>query len=491
MQVATALQPFTSPQSIAPSVLMTRSPPRIPIGGRIRPGIKVLKKDAKNNPIAAQIYADGLRAGKSFDDIETAIRDKVSTLGNNILIPENVPYFSVFPGDFQNPKVAQQILEKYGEDRGDGVTRLYRFEVVFPADRWELILPHTLKCYTHSELKYWSEFEADGMTRRCMTLAPVAKDPSGTRFVRTWGGRKAVPRPDTDGKCNPEMCPQFQENLCTVTGEFVFYIPGIVGLEAFAVPTRSIYSIKNAMEKLDMIQRGGGRVAGNFGDGVTFRLSKQLKEVSRIDPQDGKAKRVLQELIVLDANVDMVGLLQRPDPQTLHRTGAEHVVILQGPGDVETASTVPAEVRSGGITNSAGVLLPMDQDRRSARIEGDAESPEVTALKRQRTLVKEMVDHIGVTPDEFSKYAIGRWGDAWSRTPTILEAVVRELQNGVAQADGAYQAKIQIHVLLASMKISNGLFGKYAVQKWGADWMKETQAIIFSTTTTPMARSVA
>ena len=60
MQVATALQPFTSPQSIAPSVLMTRSPPRIPIGGRIRPGIKVLKKDAKNNPIAAQIYADGL-----------------------------------------------------------------------------------------------------------------------------------------------------------------------------------------------------------------------------------------------------------------------------------------------------------------------------------------------------------------------------------------------------------------------------------------------
>ena len=258
MQVANPVQTFDPLRASMPSVLMTQARMRIPICGKIRPGIKVLTTAACSNPDAAGIYEAGLRSGKSFDDIEALIKKAVPSLSaTKFLIPYNVPYFSIFPGDFHNPKVARQILDKYGEDRGDGVKRLYAFDVVFPADTWDLILPHSLRCYGFNELKYWSEFEPDGRTMRCMTRAPVAKDTTGARFVRTFGGRKSIPRPDTNGKCDPETCPQFQDESCTVSGEFVFYIPGIVGLEAFSVPTSSIYSLQNAMKKFQMIISGG------------------------------------------------------------------------------------------------------------------------------------------------------------------------------------------------------------------------------------------
>ena len=50
------------------------------------------------------------------------------------------------------PKVADLILAKFGEDRADGVTRLYRFPVVFPADAWQTIMPHALMCYVASQV---------------------------------------------------------------------------------------------------------------------------------------------------------------------------------------------------------------------------------------------------------------------------------------------------------------------------------------------------
>ena len=147
-------------------------------------------------------------------------------------MPKNVPYFTVRRADFAMPEVADLILEKFGEDRGDGVVRLYRFPVVFPADAWQAIMPHALMCYGASQLKYWSEYSPDGRERYCMTFDPVPVDGNGKRTVRIFGGRKHVVRAENGGRCDPETCAEYQAKQCNLTGRFIFLIPGIPSINA-------------------------------------------------------------------------------------------------------------------------------------------------------------------------------------------------------------------------------------------------------------------
>ena len=58
-------------------------------------------------------------------------------------------------------EMARQILDTYGEDRGEG-RRLYRFPVVFPSDQWQTVMPHELAAWGTHEKHYWSEYAADG-----------------------------------------------------------------------------------------------------------------------------------------------------------------------------------------------------------------------------------------------------------------------------------------------------------------------------------------
>lgn len=123
---------------LAPPTLLGQGPVRVPAGGKIRAGIKVLSKKAAEHPKAKAIYERGVAANQSFEAIERAISEEVPEL-KMPLIPKNVPWFTVRPDDFPNPGIADEILTTYGEDRGDGAKRLYRFPVVFPADLWQAV----------------------------------------------------------------------------------------------------------------------------------------------------------------------------------------------------------------------------------------------------------------------------------------------------------------------------------------------------------------
>ena len=101
-------------------------PIRIATGGKIRAGIKVLTKKAAENPQAREIYDQGVDAGHSFEQIEKLISAALPNL-KTPLVPKNVPWFTVRAQDFPNPEIAGQILDAYGEERGDEVKRLYRF----------------------------------------------------------------------------------------------------------------------------------------------------------------------------------------------------------------------------------------------------------------------------------------------------------------------------------------------------------------------------
>ena len=119
-------------QATLPTII-GEAPVRFPIGGKIRAGIKVLTQAAARHPEALLIYEAGVKSGKAFDEIETEITRAAPDL-KYPLVPKNVPYFTVRRSDFAMPEVADLILEKFGEDGGDGLRRLYRFPVVFPAE---------------------------------------------------------------------------------------------------------------------------------------------------------------------------------------------------------------------------------------------------------------------------------------------------------------------------------------------------------------------
>ena len=129
----------------AAPTLLGQGPARIPTGGKIRAGIKVLTKKAAEQPQAKAIYDQGVAAGQSFEQIERAIAEALPNL-KTALVPRNVPWFTVRAQDFPNPEIAREILDAYGEDRGEG-RRLYRFPVVFPSDYWQTVMPHELAAW--------------------------------------------------------------------------------------------------------------------------------------------------------------------------------------------------------------------------------------------------------------------------------------------------------------------------------------------------------
>src|SRR5437764_2205841 len=163
--------------AVSTSILGQRPAMQVPIGGVIRPGIKILTQAAQHNDAARAIYERGCTEGKDFDTIENEIRQAAPNL-KSPLRPANVPYFSVRRGDFPMPELADLLLEKYGETREDGVRRLYRFPVIFAADSWEVLMPHNLQVWAAGKRKYWAEYDDSG-ARRCKTYAAVPKDASG------------------------------------------------------------------------------------------------------------------------------------------------------------------------------------------------------------------------------------------------------------------------------------------------------------------------
>ena len=56
----------TGQQNALPTII-GQTPARFPIGGKIRPGIKVLTQAAGRHPEAALIYEAGVKAGKAFE----------------------------------------------------------------------------------------------------------------------------------------------------------------------------------------------------------------------------------------------------------------------------------------------------------------------------------------------------------------------------------------------------------------------------------------
>jgi len=431
--------------AVAIPTLLGRSAMRIPVGGRIRAGIKVLTRRAAESARAREVYEAGVAEGRGFDAIERQLAAVLPDL-KNPLTPKNVPYFTVRGEDFPNPELARQIMDLYAEDRGDGVLRLYRFPVVFPADAWQHVMPHELVTWTSSERRFWSEYSEDGQTRYCKTYEQPPATGEGRRVVRMFGGRKVTLRPENSGVCDPETCPEYQTKKCNLSGRFIFFIPGIKSISAFELPTNSFYAMQAAIEKFQTIAfMRGGRISG-FLDGqrTPFFISKRLVEVSRID-DEGKPGRVTQWLIELEAPVDPTALLRNDDGLDAIETRAgEAAAVLQGQTAAPTsvgpivsedgviempaalggaADTAPDQMPVAHESNAAqsrppvqpAVTRPGGQPRRDAPVSSKAGGGEGGAEGKEVAWLFDAAAALGVDAETYERYATKRWGQGWKK----------------------------------------------------------------------------
>ena len=460
-----------------PSVLGTRRF-AFQAGGTIRPGIKVLTKTAAKSQAARDLYDAGLAAGDSFEAIEKRIKEAVPTL-ENPLTPRNVPYFTARRGDFLMPEIATQIMDKYAEDRGEGVKRLFRLPIVFAADNLLDVMPHKLAAYGSGSIKFWSTFSDEDGERQCMTFAPVPKAGNG-KAIRLFGGRKQIPRPDTGGKCDPENCREYQNRQCNVSGKLIFYIPGITSVSPIELPTHSIYGLDSIRETLNAIAAmRGGRISGFLQQREAFWLTKTLKEVPHID-EDGRAVRVTQWIIGLEVMVDPTRLLSAPE-ETVVAAGDLAADILQGTaervidgdgwvgefsaphandnGFVPESATAPdsgpdAQRMAAPATESRQPAAHAPQPPRNepgpppgqrAQAPVPTSNPSGSAVVGSPSDgialadVDALAHAIGIDPAAFRQYADKRWGQGWSKNPNGRRKAINELESFRADPDALRQ----------------------------------------------------
>ena len=433
--------------------LLGQGPVRIPAGGKIRSGIKVLTKKAAEHPKAKEIYERGVAANHSFEAIERAISEAVPEL-KTPLIPKNVPWFTVRPDDFPSPEIAKEILAAYGEDRGDGTKRLYRFPVVFPADMWQAVMPHELVAWGANEKKFWSEYAPDGRVRYCKCYAPVPMDPTGKRAIRIFGGRKTTPRQENGGLCDPELCWEYQNRQCNLSGRFIFFIPGIKSIGAFELHTNSFYAMNAAIQKFETIAfMRGGRISG-FLDGkrTSFFITKKLKEVPHID-ETGRAVRVAHWIIELEAPIDVTALLRaNEEDETAIVNGSQAARMLEGTWPAEeaaedepligAAASEVSSARDGKEGDTQGTSIPANEPRSAAPRAQSAPAGETRPAKGEGgngPSVEQVINAVaefGIDGARYTAYAAKRWGPGWKINAAGRRRALAEIESFRDDPDG-------------------------------------------------------
>ncbi|MBU2724890.1 hypothetical protein HF568_17205 [Acidithiobacillus ferridurans] len=408
----------------------------------------------------------------------------------NALVPRNEMYFSVWKGEFADPAVAEKIMELYGHKDDDGVVRLYRFPVVFPSENHEHFIEEMLECYTASGMKYHSELRPDG-SRICVTKEKPPVNPATRRVVRLYGGRKNMLRPENDGLCIPEKCPEYQNHDCNERKHIRVFVPGATNMSTILeVPTGSFYGADQMKQVIEMVARAcGGRIPLNIQMGMNgvplFWLSKREVEVVMLD-EKGDPKKVSQKVIHLDAEMEMAVMMSMaqssaerasaahtaltgnklgtPVPalgftptiyaedvvpmkvvnqdapaenvQTRRDTVGTHGAMKIQDANPEKASTAPetheAEDRPRQETIPAAAVPTAETQVAKPKSLQHAATDEVKAL-RQR--VFQACKKIGIPPETFAKYACIRSDDGWGTNVDLLGEALAELSSVISSGD--------------------------------------------------------
>ncbi len=432
--------------------------------GKIRPGIKILKRSVAGNPKAVSIYNEELRKGNGFTGVD---RELEKAGFKNALVPHNEAFFSVWRHEFPDPTLADRILDAYGEQRGDDpIKRLYRFPILFYHLSADEIINGSLQCFKSGGIKYWSSYKADG-TRVCMMKQKPPVSQRTQRVVRTFGGRKDVLRPENGGICDPENCPEYQNMECSERFQILGYIPGVCkASDLLGIPTGSYYSTDHMRQVIQQVASVcGGEIPLRIQRGAQgnplFWISKHWEEVVRIDER-GESKKQGQWLIHLDADIELALLMDihdafnrasnapqaykalagnvvdiHPTTTALTHASAETLETVLNQG-VREKETIPA-------SDEAWDNCTLGADERYVAVESAAEttakpsanlaepSPERVMISNLRKTAVSLCHQIGVDATLFAAYATDKFGEGWGARMDSLKLAIAELEDVIAQ----------------------------------------------------------
>lgn len=328
--------------------------PTMPVLGHLRSGIMRLvrpKQDAST--VEQKAYEDRVVKyrelviqGLAWDEIGEKIG------GKKFLTPENQDYFTCRAVDCRtNPENAAILHNLYADKDGN----IRRVPIVFLSNDWFECIPHQLECRTQTKWLYRSEYVKGrddvtgelGYIRVCVKPIPYEK------------GKRPFQGQDTEerGPCRPAECKEYQRGECKLSGYIQGVIPGTRGAGVWQIHTKSIYSFMQMMEKLKLVQQATGRIIGLIDQQTRKPIFTIMKvadaEVSRFIVETGATVKTEQDLIHLEADIDMFELMLAFQPQAILGR-AEQARAITGPapptpGDV---CRVPDKELSGGITQS-------------------------------------------------------------------------------------------------------------------------------------------
>ncbi len=317
---------------------------RLPVSGKIRPGIKVLTLKTAAMPGATKVYEDGVQCGASFDDIEKSLKAKIKGCPDYPLTPRNVGYFRVCAEDFLTPGAAAEIMKRYAGP--DGLLR--EFPVIFPSDDIDLVFTQQFIVWKSTTMVFWSEPNPSTNTLECMRYKPLSVRPKNRR-VR-FGGRESEKVRD----CDPNDCDSFGMGMCKNHGTLRFYVPGCPGIGLIELHFTSIYAKLGISEVLAFVKEGLGYIRGTYNAKPIFWITKTEDNVSRVDHEKGTVERTDQWIIKIEARgLDMAEVLafQETGGQLLLPPSTPQALLAAPPEPIQTALIEPPkkDTRSNAI----------------------------------------------------------------------------------------------------------------------------------------------
>lgn len=399
---------------------------RLPLSGKIRPGMKIPTKASAANPLVMKYWNMARNGAMSMDEAEAKIFDETKI--KYPFRPENTAHFNINPGDFEGGLTAtQKLMDLYGEDRGQG-RNLYRFPVVFPD------MPNGIDDFfkgvykvSSGPIKYFSK-EGDDSVRRCMYLQPVEKD-AKTRNM------KFVPRvPQVRGNCSPADCSEFKLGACRFRGDLHFYIPGMVGSGYFSIGTGSTYASEDIFGRLDQIsERLGGRLPKFTPDGSpVFWLTKILKSVTFHDAEGEKHRD--QWVPSIETLIEMPKLLLLEERRMVELAAPSAAPTAAIPASWGMTVAPPQPVTTGArsaelvVTQSAASLA----DQETGEIQNTA--AEVTLENKVTSALDQLIELSAKLQidDELIEWASDKYGENWSETDVTVGKVANVINKIIA-----------------------------------------------------------
>lgn len=264
---------------------------RIRHAGVIRPGIKVLLRDATE--AQKKLYKQLLDENHGFEYIDAELM-KIAPKGyakKTCLMPSNSDYFTIRDEDFKRPADAKYIREHYSDDDG----KVRRIPCWLPLSDIEKVIPHNFRAFSAGGLRCVSFYDEGRLKFKYLP-----KDFKGTPKTEDW---KILDSDDEDkatAACGIKV---------RFGGMYRVYVPGTRGAGEIICPTQSWYGLGESVSVLKRVRGILGRFDGLFNGNAFFELCKVAETVKTPD-----GKRQQQWIVTLELAVDPMELARYAEP---------------------------------------------------------------------------------------------------------------------------------------------------------------------------------